>query len=509
MRRGVIYARYSCDKQTDNSIKGQVRECTLFAERNDIQIINVYADEAISGRTDKRPAFLRMFRDAAQHQFDVIVIWKGDRFSRNRADAAKYKNELKRLNIQLLSATEANVTGPEAILMDGINEAFAEFYSVELAEKVNRGMYQNLLDGKHIGGPVLLGYKVENQRVVVDEETAPIVREAFKTYISSEISIRDLANKLNNLGYKVHGKDFRYASVQALLTNRRYIGEFKYKGEIHLNVYPSIIDKDIFDKAQEKLLEKKKIGGHYRTPEKYLLSGKLFCGECGEPMKAYAGISKNSQKLYRYYRCGGTSKKGCKKLKYSKIPLEKAVIATVVNFLTKDMNVDFVTEKVMKSYEKINPELSRIESALAETEQAIKSYKYALEKGLELDDTIDRLKELTANKKAYQTEIERLKRQEEIVSPETISGYLRNLASRDYSQAENCNYLVNVLIFKVIIFEDNRIRIILNTSGEDPVKLEASVQVLMDSDHQFVTIMNSLHLEDFEFELCRIQRKDK
>ena len=76
MRRGVIYARYSCDKQTDNSIKGQVRECTLFAERNDIQIINVYADEAISGRTDKRPAFLRMFRDAAQHQFDVIVIWK-------------------------------------------------------------------------------------------------------------------------------------------------------------------------------------------------------------------------------------------------------------------------------------------------------------------------------------------------------------------------------------------------------------------------------------------------
>ena len=160
MRKGVIYARYSCEKQTDNSIKGQVRECTLFAERNDIQIINVYSDEAISGRTDRRPAFLRMFRDAAQHQFDVIIVWKGDRFSRNRADAAKYKNELKKLNIQLLSATEANVTGPEAILMDGINEAFAEFYSVELAEKVNRGMLQNLLDGKYIGGPLVLGYKV-------------------------------------------------------------------------------------------------------------------------------------------------------------------------------------------------------------------------------------------------------------------------------------------------------------------------------------------------------------
>ena len=77
MLRGVIYARYSCDKQTDNSIRGQVRECTLFAERNDIRIINTYADEAISGRTDKRPAFLKMIRDANQHMFDVIVVWKG------------------------------------------------------------------------------------------------------------------------------------------------------------------------------------------------------------------------------------------------------------------------------------------------------------------------------------------------------------------------------------------------------------------------------------------------
>ena len=84
MKTAVIYARYSCDKQTENSILGQVRECNLFAERNDIQIINVYADEAISGRTDKRPAFLKMIRDAHQHQFDVIVVWKGDRFSRNR-----------------------------------------------------------------------------------------------------------------------------------------------------------------------------------------------------------------------------------------------------------------------------------------------------------------------------------------------------------------------------------------------------------------------------------------
>ena len=134
---GVIYARYSCEKQTENSILGQVRECKLFAERNGINIIDVYKDEAISGRTaTKRPAFMKMIHDAGLHIFDCIIVWKGDRFSRSRADAAKYKSELKKLGVKVLSATEANVTGPEAILMDGINEAFAEYFSVELAAKV-------------------------------------------------------------------------------------------------------------------------------------------------------------------------------------------------------------------------------------------------------------------------------------------------------------------------------------------------------------------------------------
>lgn len=155
---GVIYARYSSEKQTENSIRGQVRECMLFAEKEGIEIINIYKDEAISGRTaTKRPSFMKMISDAQMRLFDVVVVWKGDRFSRSRADAAKYKSELKKLGIRVLSATEANVTGPEAVLMDGINEAFAEYFSVELAAKVERGMTQNVIDGKYNGGKTTVG----------------------------------------------------------------------------------------------------------------------------------------------------------------------------------------------------------------------------------------------------------------------------------------------------------------------------------------------------------------
>ena len=110
MQTGVIYARYSCDKQTENSILGQVRECNLFAKRNNINVINVYKDEAISGKTAlKRPAFMRMIQDAALGKFQYVIVWKGDRFSRSRVDAAKYKSELRHMGVRVLSATEANV----------------------------------------------------------------------------------------------------------------------------------------------------------------------------------------------------------------------------------------------------------------------------------------------------------------------------------------------------------------------------------------------------------------
>lgn len=486
MFRGVIYARYSCDKQTDNSIRGQVRECALFAERNDIQIINTYADEAISGRTDKRPAFLKMIRDAHQHQFDVIVVWKGDRFSRNRADAAKYKNELKKLGIRLLSATEANLTGAEAILMDGVNEAFAEFYSVELAEKVTRGLIQNVIEGRFTGGTLILGYKLdENHRIVVDEEGAKTVREFFNMYAYSDISIHDLVRKLNRLGYKNNGKAFTYQALDRLLSNRKYIGEFKFKDQINLKTYAPLVSEEVFNKVQEKMKTNKRDGAKYRASEKYILTGKAFCGECGGPLKAYTGISSSgSHNLYRYYKCGGARKEGCQQLRYNKVPLEKAVIDIIVKFITQDMDVDTIVNKVMKSYSQVNPEIDRLESALQETEQAIKNYKYALEKGLDLDETIERLKELSSSKKAYKDEIDRLKRQEDMISPDTIKSYLRQMAERDYSKDENRMYLINVLVYKIIVYKDDRIVVILNTGGDEgPTELESTVRLLVGSDH--------------------------
>ena len=470
MLRGVIYARYSCDKQTDNSIKGQVRECTLFAERNDIQIINVYADEAISGRTDRRPQFLKMFRDASQHLFDVIVVWKGDRFSRNRADAAKYKNELKKLNIKLLSATEANVTGPEAILMDGINEAFAEFYSVELAEKVNRGMIQNLLEDKFNGGVVILGYKLnQNKKIEVDENDAQLVKQIFDQYLNRDMSLNQIVKDLNRRGLKnSNGREFKAPALQRLLTNRKYIGEFKFKDQINTTMYPAIIDKNIFDKVQEKLTKNKRNASKFRAKEKYILTGKFFCGECGEGMKPYAGISGSSKHtLHRYYRCGGPRKSGCHQVIFPKREVEKAVIHMVVEYFTEHINIDKIVGEIVTAANKLNPEIERLEKALEETNRAIKNLSYALEKGLNLDDTIERLKELDQNKKAYQEQINKYRLQGDRCTEEGIRGFLNSLADRDYNNLENCMYLLNIIVNKILIYKNGRIVVILNIGDPD------------------------------------------
>lgn len=102
--KGIIYARYSSDNQREESIEGQLRECREYAERNDITILGTYIDRALSAKTDNRPEFQHMIKDSAKGLFDVVLVWKLDRFARNRYDSARYKNLLKKNGVKVISA---------------------------------------------------------------------------------------------------------------------------------------------------------------------------------------------------------------------------------------------------------------------------------------------------------------------------------------------------------------------------------------------------------------------
>ena len=194
----VIYARYSCDNQREESIEGQLRECRAFAEKNNYVLIDTYIDRAMSAKTDNRPEFQKMIKDSAKGQFNAIIVWKLDRFARNRYDSAHYKAMLRKNGVKVVSATEAISEGAEGIILESVLEGYAEYYSAELSEKVIRGMTENALKCQYNGGFVPVGFKIdENKHYQLDELVAPLVKEAFMMYVNGR-PIKDIVKFLNS-----------------------------------------------------------------------------------------------------------------------------------------------------------------------------------------------------------------------------------------------------------------------------------------------------------------------
>ena len=129
---GVIYARYSSDNQCEESIEGQLCECKAFAEKNDIQIVGTYIDRAFSAKTDNRPDFQKMIKGSASKKFELIIVWKFDRFARGRYDSAHYKAALRKNGVKVVSVTEKISEESEGILMEAVLEGMAEYYSAKL-----------------------------------------------------------------------------------------------------------------------------------------------------------------------------------------------------------------------------------------------------------------------------------------------------------------------------------------------------------------------------------------
>ena len=223
----VIYARYSSDNQREESIEGQLRECLSYAEKNNLKIVNHYIDRAFSARTDDRPAFRQMIQESEKKEFSIILVWKLDRFSRDRYDSAYYKHQLKKNGVRVLSATENISEGPEGIILESMLEGMAEYYSAELAVKVRRGQQENALKCRSNGGVLPLGYCVSKDHTFeIVPEKAAIVREIFTRYDNGE-ALQTIANSLNKQGLRTQkGKEFRVSSLGKILRNRKYTGEY-------------------------------------------------------------------------------------------------------------------------------------------------------------------------------------------------------------------------------------------------------------------------------------------
>ncbi len=231
--KSVIYARYSSDNQREESIEGQIRECTEYAERNNITLLGSYIDRALSARTADRPEFQRMIRDSEKGLFDTVLVWKLDRFSRDRYDSAHYKHILKKNGVKVISAKENISDGPEGIIMESMLEGYAEYYSAELSEKIRRGQTENAMKCKNNGGNTPLGYFVDKQSGVlaVDPLMGPIVQEIYRRYDSGERIRSFLVPLTSSLQFNRESllKYLKYRNSKSCITNLAFASRHAFR----------------------------------------------------------------------------------------------------------------------------------------------------------------------------------------------------------------------------------------------------------------------------------------
>ena len=451
----VIYARYSSDNQREESIEGQIRECTAYAEKNGITIVKHYIDRAISAKTDNRPEFQQMIKDSDKKLFDIVLVWKLDRFARNRYDSARYKTQLKKNGVKLMSATEIISEGPEGIILESVLEGYAEYYSADLSEKVIRGMTENALKGKFTGGAIPFGYIINaDHRFEIDPLTAPFVAETFQRYNDGQ-TMREIRDWLNEKGVKnQRGGLMTFNTIQHMLNNRRYIGELKYRDVLIPDAIPSIVSAELFNDVQEKIAKNKKAPARRKAEDDYLLTTKLFCGYCGALMFGESGTSRTGE-VHRYYKCATAKKhKGCKKKTVRKQWLEDLVVNQTMQLVKDDAAMESIIAKVMELQNKENTNIPLYEKQLRDAESGIQNMLNAIQAGILTSSTKERLEQLEETKRELEARIAEEKLAKPKVTEEFIRFWLLRFRKLDMSLKDQRQALVDTFINAIYLYDD-------------------------------------------------------
>lgn len=449
MKTAVIYARYSSERQTEQSIEGQLRICYQFAEQNDIVIVDTYIDRAMTGKNDKRTDFQRMLRDSNKRAWDIVLVYKIDRFGRNKYEIAVNKHTLKVNGIRLLSATENIPDTPEGIILESLLEGMAEYYSAELSQKVLRGMNETRLKGNYTGGYIPYGYKKDGKKLVIDEDEAKIVRWIFDQYAKG-VYVKDIIAELMDKGLTLRGRRFAKNTIHHMLQCEKYSGIYTLRGEVYTNLYPKIVPDEIFQKVKTKNMANSH-GCHKRTVV-YLLRKKLFCGYCGRAINGTGGTSRKGKQI-KYYACSGVYLKlGCKKKTFRKDMLEDIVLQAVMRAFEDDGAFDTIAESIY-NVNKARLEDQSVYKLLCKQQKQIQSsidnLMAAIEKGVVTASTKRRLEQLDEQNDTLlsQMAIEKSKTKMTITKTD-IARYLRKALS------ESPERVIDLLVKKIVVYDD-------------------------------------------------------
>lgn len=370
--RVVAYCRYSSENQRDGySIEAQKRAIDEYCAKEDHIIIDYYIDEARTGTNDSRDAFQDMINDSAGKHFKAVVVHKLDRFSRERYDSAIYKKKLKDNGVRVISVTEPLDDSPESVMMESVIEGMNEYYSKNLSRECKKGKDERARNGLWNGGIIPYGFNIVNGKYQINEKESKYVQSIFSKFLAGD-NAQNIATWMNESGERTRkGQIFKRHSISKILENPHYTGYLHYGRNreklIKVKITDPIITADMFEAVQSKIKVRKNAPVSRTRESTYLLTGVLYCGECGSHLRGHKSKKKYVNKhgelvylVYRSYRCTGTAGASraahlfdksvpyCKLKGFSKVKLEAFIINSIHHNVLSDDGIEDIIQKIIK-----------------------------------------------------------------------------------------------------------------------------------------------------------------
>ena len=520
--RAALYARFSSDNQREESIDAQLRAMREYCLRNNVVIANEYCDHARSATTDDRPEFQRLIRESKNCEFNIVIVHKLDRFSRDRYDSAYYKRELKRSGVSLISVLENLDDSPESIILESVLEGMSEYYSRNLAREVMKGIRESALQCRAVGGCAPFGYKInpETKRYEIEEDEIDAVRMIFDKVLEG-VGYGDIIHDLNSMGYLTRGgKPFGKNSLHVILRNEKYRGVYIFNRVEKKDVnrkrnnhrsknpeemirieggVPQIIDDKVWEGVQAILNSRTKHRvSNNSGKETYLLTGKIICGECGHSFTGVRQHFSGRNKLkYVCYHCSNrkrTISQACRNKEIRREYLETFVMQEISRMIFDELDA----EKIVKEYYKYHTTFDE------ESTNKLKQLNGALQS---INKKIDNIISAVANTGSsallsslqdYEAEREKIKRQIEEVEKqsktqtvtETMVELAYEYARGLYRSGDKNLYrqLIHLYVDKIIVYYDH-VEFYLNTLPSDILKGELDRSLGIGEEESLVEYM--------------------
>ncbi|WCN39345.1 recombinase family protein [Aneurinibacillus uraniidurans] len=465
--RVSLYIRVSTDEQAKEgfSIPAQKERLTQYVQSQDWDIFDYYIEEGVSAKDTNRPELQRMMHDISSRKVDIVLVYRLDRLTRSVLDLYQLLQDFEKYDVKFKSATEVyDTTSAIGRLFLTLVAALAQWERENLAERVRFGMEQMVRQAKRPGAPPPFGFELVDQKLVVNEKEAIVVRYIYDRYLQGAGMV-SIAVECNQLGYRTKkGNEFKRTAIFDILNNPAYYGSLRWNYKEYGNgtkinapedwillegVYPTIIEKETFEQAQ-LIMQRKRPMHPRQVTSTYVFSGLLRCARCGSSMVGHT-ISKKSGYVIRQYLCQNVKLKKCDCPALTDYFVEEAFTEKLDEMSDSYSTVAQSTRKTPQKKERLEHEL--LEAELQKMNDRRKRLQIAFSEGLiELEELRERIGELREKETSIKQKLESYNVQEKALSKEDLIEIIMNTRRVwPYASPEEKKHMAYLLVKRMVV----------------------------------------------------------